>query len=91
MMAVTVVNLSDTISQWVTKTNTISSDLGDKSLLATPVTTDVVSAINSIKTRDSAGVRTIENFTSFNFDNVVTLQIFDSSGSVLKTLRTPGS
>ena len=77
-MAVTVVNLSDTISQWVTKTNTISSDLGDKSLLATPVTTDVVSAINSIKTRDSAGVRTIENFTSFNFDNVVTLQIFDS-------------
>ena len=26
MMAVTVVNLSDTISQWVTKTNTISSD-----------------------------------------------------------------
>ena len=75
----------------VTKTNTISSDLGDKSLLATPVTTDVVSAINSIKTRDSAGVRTIENFTSFNFDNVVTLQIFDSSGSVLKTLRTPGS
>tara|TARA_B100000925_G_scaffold209231_1_gene159372 strand:- start:7155 stop:7427 length:273 start_codon:yes stop_codon:yes gene_type:complete len=90
-MAVTVVNLSDTISQWVTKTNTISSDLGDKSLLATPVTTDVVSAINSIKTRDSAGVRTIENFTSFNFDNVVTLQIFDSSGSVLKTLRTPGS
>ena len=90
-MAVTVVNLSDTISQWVTKTNTISSNLGDKSLLATPVTTDVVSAINSIKTRDSAGVRTIENFTSFNFDNVVTLQIFDSSGSVLKTLRTPGS
>ena len=90
-MAVTVVNLSDTISQWVTKTNTISSDLGDKSLLATPVTTDVVSAINCIKTRDSAGVRTIENFTSFNFDNVVTLQIFDSSGSVLKTLRTPGS
>ena len=90
-MAVTVVNLSDTIAQWVTKTNTISSDLGDKALLATPVTTDVVSAINSIKTRDSAGVRTIENFTSFNFDNVVTLQIFDSSGSVLKTLRTPGS
>tara|TARA_B100000424_G_scaffold166818_1_gene128211 strand:+ start:140 stop:412 length:273 start_codon:yes stop_codon:yes gene_type:complete len=90
-MAVTVVNLSDTISQWVTKTNTISSDLGDTALLGTPVTTDIVSGINSIKTRDSAGVRTITNFTSFNFDNVTTLQIFDSSGSVLKTLRTPGS
>ena len=91
MMAVTTVNLSDTISQWVTKTNTISTNLGDISTLATPVTTNTVAAINSIKTRDSAGVRTITNFTSFNFDNVVTLQIFDSSGSVLKTLRTPGS
>ena len=90
-MAVTVVNLSDTISQWVTKTNTISSDLGDKSLLATPVTTDIVSGINSIKMIDSSSVKTITNFTSFNFDNLVTLQIFDSSGSVLKTLRTPGS
>tara|TARA_S200000501_G_scaffold114868_1_gene107896 strand:+ start:2016 stop:2288 length:273 start_codon:yes stop_codon:yes gene_type:complete len=90
-MAVTTVNLSDTISQWVTKTNTISTNLGDISTLATPVTTNTVAAINSIKTRDSAGVRTITNFTSFNFDNVVTLQIFDSSGSVLKTLRTPGS
>lgn len=91
MMAVTTVNLSDTISQWVTKTNTISTNLGDISTLATPVTTNTVAAINSIKTRDSAGVKTITNFTSFNFDNVVTLQIFDSSGSVLKTLRTPGS
>ena len=90
-MAVTTVNLSDTISQWVTKTNTISTNLGDISTLATPVTTNTVAAINSIKTRDSAGVRTITNFTSFNFDNVVTLQIFDSSGRVLKTLRTPGS
>jgi len=90
-MAVTTVNLSDTISQWVTKTNTISTNLGDISTLATPVTTNTVAAINSIKTRDSAGVKTITNFTSFNFDNVVTLQIFDSSGSVLKTLRTPGS
>ena len=34
-MAVTTINLADTISQWVTKTNTISSDLGDKALLET--------------------------------------------------------
>ncbi len=91
MMAVTTVNLSDTISQWVTKTNTISTNLGDKSLLATPVTTDIVSGINSIKMIDSSSVKTITNFTSFNFDNLVTTQILDSAGGVLKTLRTPGS
>ena len=90
-MAVTVDNLSDTISQWVTKTNTISSNLGDKSLLATPVTTDIVSGINSIKMIDSSSVKTITNFTSFNFDNLVTTQILDSAGGVLKTLLTPGS
>ena len=90
-MAVTTVNLSDTISQWVTKTNTISTNLGDKSLLATPVTTDIVSGINSIKMIDSSSVKTITNFTSFNFDNLVTTQILDSAGGVLKTLRTPGS
>lgn len=91
MMAVTTVNLSDTISNWVTKTNTISTNLGDKSLLATPVTTDIVSGINSIKMIDSSSVKTITNFTSFNFDNLVTTQILDSAGGVLKTLRTPGS
>jgi hypothetical protein len=90
-MAVTTVNLSDTISNWVTKTNTISTNLGDKSLLATPVTTDIVSGINSIKMIDSSSVKTITNFTSFNFDNLVTTQILDSAGGVLKTLRTPGS
>ena len=41
-MAVTTINLSDTISQWVTKTNTISTDLGDKALLQTIDKTSLV-------------------------------------------------
>ena len=53
-MAVTVINLSDPISTLVTKTNTVASDLGDKSALATPVTSSLVAAINEINTRVSA-------------------------------------
>ena len=44
-MAVTVINLNDTISQWVTKSNTISTDLGDKATLTTAAT-NTVGAIN---------------------------------------------
>ena len=48
-MAVTTVNLSDPISTLVTKTNTISNDLGDKASLTTNVTTNLVAAINSVR------------------------------------------
>ena len=48
-MAVTTINLSDPISTLVTKTNTISADLGDKDNLTTDVTTNLVAAINSVK------------------------------------------
>jgi len=48
-MAVTTVNLSDPISTLVTKTNTISNDLGDKASLTTDVTTNLVAAINSVR------------------------------------------
>tara|TARA_Y100000004_G_scaffold169756_1_gene204290 strand:+ start:7752 stop:8267 length:516 start_codon:yes stop_codon:yes gene_type:complete len=50
-MAITVINLSDPISTLVTKTNTISSDMGDKASLATDVTTNLVAAINEINTK----------------------------------------
>ena len=50
-MAVTTINLSDPISTLVTKTNTISSDLGDKATLNTTATTDLVTAINEINTK----------------------------------------
>ena len=50
-MAVTTINLSDPISTLVTKTNTISTDLGDKATLNTTATTDLVTAINEINTK----------------------------------------
>ena len=50
-MAVTTINLSDPISTLVTKTNTISSDLGDRATLNTTATTDLVTAINEINTK----------------------------------------
>ena len=116
-MAVTVINLSDTIAQWVTKTNTISTDLGDKATLSTTNKTNTVAAINELYTRkttdsdaihamfadtstidyDSNGsgkiTHTVKNtsLVSAKFNNVVNLVIYDSSGSVLKTLYSPGS
>ena len=150
-MAVTTVNLSDTISQWVTKTNTVSTHLGDKSTLLTTDKTSLVHAINEIenarldssrtislvennlKLLDSARtISLVENslklldsdriiplinthgstltentlklldsdrvvsrlqgvVVSSYFNSPVTLTIYDSTGSVLKTIRSPGS
>ena len=50
-MAVTTINLSDPISTLVTKTNTVSSDLGDKSTLNTSTTANLVAAVNEINTK----------------------------------------
>jgi hypothetical protein len=50
----TTIQLSDPISTLVSKTNTLIGEVGDISGLATPVTTDLVAAINEINTRVSA-------------------------------------
>ena len=59
-MAVTVINLSDPVSTFVTKTNTVSSDVGDKAALTTTAKSNLVVAINEINTQldkvDSADV-----------------------------------
>ena len=47
----TTINLSDPIATWVTKTNTISSDLGTKASLETTNKTNLVAAINELKTQ----------------------------------------
>lgn len=47
----TTINLSDPIATWVTKTNTISSDLGTKASLNTTNKTNLVAAINELKTQ----------------------------------------
>lgn len=163
-MAITTVNLSDPVSTWVTKTNTISGDLGDVDSLNTAAV-DLVQAINNLESRiyrfddsaeivalarqatgiqsplnidaadshtgffltydsaagtiafnstynfsagsgldyDSAGTYNISllgvtnammannTLTSSKFNSVVSLQILDSDGTVLKTLYSPGS
>ena len=82
-MAVTTINLADTISQWVTKTNTISTDLGERALLQTIDKTNTVAAINELfnrKTTDSAAVIGMFNdTTTINFDSAaVELSLKDS-------------
>lgn len=47
-MPVTVISLTDPVSTLVTKTNTVSADVGDKSTLVTTDKTDLVSAINEV-------------------------------------------
>jgi hypothetical protein len=46
-MAITVINLSDPVSTWVSKTNTVASNLGDLTLL-TIGGSDIVTAINRV-------------------------------------------
>jgi hypothetical protein len=157
-MAVTTINLSDPVSTLVTKTNTISGDLGDVSTLVTG-DANVVAAINTVRSivnrfdesaeiiaiarggivvdatdshtgfflsydsasgtiafnstynfsagagldYDSVGTYNISllgvtnammannTLTSSKFNSVVSLQILDSDGTVLKTLYSPGS
>tara|TARA_B110000467_G_scaffold82794_1_gene74662 strand:+ start:723 stop:2399 length:1677 start_codon:yes stop_codon:yes gene_type:complete len=55
-MSITFVSLSDTFDQWRTKNNTVSTDLGEKLLLATSVKTDIVSAINELSSATSRDV-----------------------------------
>lgn len=50
-MAVTVINLSDPVSTLVSKTNTVSADLGDKTSLGTTDKSNLVAAINEINTK----------------------------------------
>ena len=146
-MAVTVINLSDPVSTLVTKTNTISNDVGDIAQLVTG-DSNVVDAINAVRdlisfADDSAEIRTIarsafsvsnsakvyslaydsatgditlsgnlasdsaggilldsatgqfslapNTITSSLFSSVVSLIIYDSTGTPVKTLYSPGS
>lgn len=72
-MAVTTIALNDPVSTLVTKTNTISTNMGDQAALTTPVTTNLVAAINSVNAiannqlNDSAE---IANAVRDNFQNV---------------------
>ena len=81
-MAVTQINLSDPVSTLVSKTNTISSDLGDKAALSTTDKNNLVAAINEINTQlskvDSADVINLIQANSMDSSEVLALIRADS-------------
>lgn len=88
-MAVTTINLSDPVSTLVTKTNTISTNLGDAAALETTAT-NVVAAINEVRDQivdidDSAEIVTISRGgLSVNNDAALGLSLsYNSSTGVI--------
>jgi len=61
------VNLTDTFETWRQKTNLVSSNVGDPDNLTTPVTTDLVQALNEINGRTTQAY--IRNSVSLNASN----------------------
>ena len=62
-MSLTIVNRTDTFEGWRTKTNTISTQLGDISLLDAGITanTNVTAAVNELQ--GDIGVQALSGFT----------------------------
>ena len=95
-MAVTVINLSDPVSTWVTKTNTIASNLGDLATLSTSATSDLVAAINEVNglvdgnLNDSAEIKGLfASSTDIQFDSASgTFSLGGSGGGVRAFFQT---
>ena len=82
-MAKTIINLSDPISTLVTKTNTISSHIGDITQLnTTGADSDIVQAINAINTKannvDSGVIISLARSNSLDSSEVLALIKADS-------------
>ena len=86
-MAITVINLSDPVSDLVTKTNIISGDLGDVALL-TSGDSNTVDAINRLIARPTTDSDQVVSLArgSLSVDNTnggaITLSYDSSSGSI---------
>ena len=86
-MAVTTINLSDPVSTWVNKTNTIATNVGDLATLSTSDTASLVAAINEVNglintnLNDSDEVKGMfKSSASITFDSSAgTFSIADSS------------
>ena len=84
-MAKTIVNINDTLNTWREKTNDISIDVGDITLLTTDEDSDVVGSINSIDS--NLGAR--ENLTTNDKRSVVqAVNELDSDVGDITTLDT---
>ena len=81
-MAVTEILLSDPVTTLVTKTNTVSSDLGDKAALTTTDKSSLVAALNEINTQvnkvDSADVISLIQANAMDSSEVLALIRADS-------------
>lgn len=55
-MALTIVEITDGLDTQRTKINEISTNMGDLTQLLTPVTTNIVQAMNSLQTQIATGV-----------------------------------
>jgi hypothetical protein len=84
-MAVTTINLSDPVSTWVNKTNTIATNVGDLATLSTTDTASLVAAINEINAlvdgnlNDSSEIQGIFSAGSgLSYDNAGEYSIADS-------------
>jgi hypothetical protein len=96
-MAVTVINLSDPVSSLVTKTNTISGNLGDVAQLVTG-DSNVVDAINTVRQLvagfdDSAEILAIaRNGLSVNNDSASGLSLsYNTSTGIIKLIGSADS
>lgn len=58
-MAIINVNVEETFSLWRQKTNLLAQQQGDIALLLTPVTTNLVSAINSLISNNEENDRSV--------------------------------
>lgn len=75
------VNLTDTFETWRQKTNQISSNVGDPDNLTTPVTTDLVQALNEVNSRTTSSfIRGSVTLTSNNNAPHATLSYNSSTG-----------
>ena len=85
-MALTEVLRTDTFEQWRTKTNTISSDLGDRATLSANITanTSLVGAINELQT----DIGVIGSLSTFAASNIVAALNELKTGSASLTNKT---
>lgn len=91
------VDLADTIASWRTKTNTISDNVGDPSLLTTSTDSSTVSAINELVGRidnTDSDIGTLANLNTADRSSLVSAvneldrripDVYDNTGTLLNT------
>ncbi len=85
-MAVTEILLSDPVTTLVTKTNTIASDLGDKTTLTTTNKSNLVAALNEINTQVNLLETQVDKVDSADVISLIQANAMDSA-EVLALIR----